>query len=39
MPPTAYCIDMRAKYKENFVAKRGKLLESAGLDQAVLASF
>lgn len=35
MPSTVYFIDMRAKYKENFVAKLGKLLESAGLDQVV----
>ncbi len=35
MPSTVYFIDMRAKYKENFIDKLGKLLESAGLDQAV----
>jgi uncharacterized Fe-S center protein len=35
MPSTVYFIDMRAKYKENFVAKLGRLLEIAGLDQTV----
>jgi len=35
MPGTVYFIDMRAKYKENFVDKLGKLLESAGIDQTV----
>ncbi|MGD2186804.1 MAG: 4Fe-4S binding protein [Desulfobacterales bacterium] len=35
MPSNVYFIDMRAKYKENFVDKLGKLLESAGLDHAV----
>jgi len=35
MPSTVYFSDMRAKYKENFVAKLGRLLETAGLDQTV----
>ena len=35
MQSTVYFIDMRAKYKENFVAKLGKLLKIAGLDQTV----
>ena len=35
MPSNVYFIDMRAKYKENFVYKLGKLLEIAGLDQTV----
>jgi hypothetical protein len=35
MPSTVYFIDMRAKYKENFVDKLGKLLEIAGLEQTV----
>jgi uncharacterized Fe-S center protein len=35
MPSSVYFIDMRAKYKENFVDKLGKLLEIAGIDQTV----
>jgi hypothetical protein len=35
MPSTVYFIDMRAKYKENFIEKLGKLLDIAGLDQTV----
>ncbi len=35
MPSSVYFIDMRAKYKENFIEKLGKLLEIAGLEQTV----
>jgi uncharacterized Fe-S center protein len=35
MSSTVYFIDMRAKYKDNFVDKLGKLLETAGLHQTV----
>jgi uncharacterized Fe-S center protein len=35
MPSVVYFIDMKAKYKENFVDKLGKLLEIAGIDQTV----
>ena len=35
MSSSVYFIDMRAKYKENFIDKLGKLLEIAGLDQTV----
>ncbi len=35
MPSTVYFIDLRAKYKDNFVGKLGKLLETAGLSRIV----
>jgi uncharacterized Fe-S center protein len=35
MQSTVYLIDLRAKYKENFLSKLGKLLQSAGLSKAV----
>jgi uncharacterized Fe-S center protein len=35
MPSTVYFIDLRAKYKENFITKLGKLLETAGLSQVI----
>ena len=35
MPSTVYFIDLRAKYKDNFIAKLGKLLETAGLAQVI----
>jgi len=34
---TVYFIDLRAKYKENFISKLGKLLEAAGLARVVRA--
>jgi uncharacterized Fe-S center protein len=35
MPSVVYFIDLRAKYRENFLAKLGKLLETAGLARVV----
>ena len=35
MPSTVYFIDLRAKYKENFLSKLGNLLQSAGLSKAI----
>jgi uncharacterized Fe-S center protein len=35
MPSVVYFIDLRAKYKENFITKLGKLLETTGLSQVI----
>ncbi|UCE54657.1 MAG: DUF362 domain-containing protein [Desulfobacterales bacterium] len=35
MQSTVYFIDLRAKYKDNFVGKLGKLLETAGLADVI----
>ncbi|MBW1842090.1 MAG: 4Fe-4S ferredoxin, partial [Deltaproteobacteria bacterium] len=35
MKSDVYFIDLRATFKENFVAKLGRLIETAGLSTAV----
>ena len=35
MKSTVYFIDLRAKYKDNFVGKLGKLLETVGLADVI----
>lgn len=35
MPSTVYFIDLRATYKESFIAKLGRLMETAGISNAI----
>jgi len=35
MKPTVYMIDLKASPRENLIAKLGRLLETAGLPQAI----
>ncbi len=35
MPSTVYFIDLRAKFKDNFVGRLGKLVEAAGLSRVI----